>query len=339
MNSAGNNGSAPDISIVVPMYNVAEFLQECLDSIAAQDFDGSWELLLVDDCSPDNSLEICRAWMRGQSQQVILLENESNQGVSMTRNRGLERARGKYFMFVDPDDILPPQALSALYRAGEEFDADIVKGNNDIFSARRSTRARYNASRKRKLDDADVLTTLFEHDQVRGHPWGKLFRREGLGQFRFPQGVRMAQDLFYCSQVFAAARSLLLLDETVYRYRDRDSGSTGRKFDSGSYLDWLDSVENTGQFANTEAQRRAHKNLLVRTLTQLARESRELPPGQAQEVLSVIEQRCDKWQISLPALVFRDRLGLRSISRYFRMRSALRETRAVLAKARSASTN
>ncbi len=336
MNTAASAGNPVEISIIVPAYNVAPYIGECLQSIEAQAFAGRIEVLLIDDCSTDDSFAICRDFVASHPEKYRLLQNPANQGVSATRNRGLDEARGTFFLFIDPDDLLPPDALTALYEAASTSGASIVKGNNTIFDATRERDARYNAERSYRVDGDAVLTTLYRHEHVRGHPWGKLFRREPLGQYRFPLGVRMAQDLYYCSEVFAHADSLLLLARTVYRYRDRDSGSTGRKFRSGSFLDWLDSVEKTGDFAVTPGQRRAHRELLVRTINQLARESRALPPDEASRVLGEIEERCRRWEIRLGTLLARDRLGPRSLLRYLKMRLALRATRRGLGQAGAA---
>lgn len=318
------------ISIIIPVYKVESYVEACLDSIAAQSCEENYEVILVDDCSPDRSAKVCRKWISRNPGNFRLLKNDQNMGVSAARNLGLETATGKYFMFVDPDDLLPSGALAELFDHAEKHRVDIVKGNNTIFDETQENGARYNVTRTSIVKNDAVLTTLLEHSSVRGHPWGKLFLRERLGHFRFPVGVRMAQDLFYCGAVFAHARSLLLLDKNVYRYRNRTSGSTGGKFESGSYLDWLKAVEDIAQFAHQPDQLRAHKELLVRTMTQLARECRNLPPALAQETLSVVEQRCDKWQIKLPWLIIRDKLGPRSLSRYLKMRLAIRETKSAL---------
>jgi len=316
------------LSVIVPVFNVAPYVEQGLTSIVNQDFAHAYEVILIDDCSTDASLAICRNFVEeNQESGFRILQNPTNQGVSVTRNRGLDEARGRYFMFFDPDDLLPQNALSTLTRAAEEFAVDIVKGNNTIFDESTETAARYNVRQTCSVGRDQILTTFYEHDKVRGHPWGKLFRRSRLGSYRFPAGVRMAQDLFYCSEVFSQASSLVLLDRNVYRYRNRDSGSTGSKFESGSYIDWLDSVENTGQFANSARHRRAHKNLLLRTMTQLARECRKLPAEQAKRVLEVIEHRSEKWNIRFLQLIFGDRLGARSIARYFKMRLAIHQTR------------
>ena len=315
----------PGISVIVPVYNVAPYVEDCLHSIRAQTCDRPFEVLVIDDRSTDDSYAVCERFLNRHPGSFTLLQNAENQGVSVTRNRGLDEAWGEYFMFVDPDDLLPQDALSRLYRAAVDSGCSIVKGNNSIFDDRSEKDANYNVNRSRRLRADAVLTELFLHEAVRGHPWGKLFRSDRLGHLRFPTGVRMAQDLYYNCTVFAEADSLLLLDQTVYRYRNRDTGSTGRKYQSGAYLDWLDSVEKAGQLARTGKQQRAHKNLLVRTLAQLARECRRLPAGEAQPVYQILRARCQSWQVNLPQLILRDRQGIRSLGRYLRMRQAARE--------------
>ena len=230
MTTAPESDDEMMISIIVPVYNVAAYIEECLQSIAEQDFDYPCETILIDDCSTDSSVDICRRFIeRNPAGGFRLLENPENRGVSATRNRGLDEAGGRYFMFVDPDDCLVPGAFASLYDAAERNSAAIVKGNNTIFDERRERSARYDTRRQALVVGQRVLTTLFRHERVRGHPWGKLFRREPLGSYRFPPGVRMAQDLFYCSEVFAHADSLLLIPQCVYRYRNRETGSTGGK--------------------------------------------------------------------------------------------------------------
>ena len=321
------------ISIVVPVFNVALYVKESLESIASQDFSFPYEVILVDDCSTDASLEICRQFIeKNHATHFTILENLKNQGVSATRNRGLDEATGRYFMFVDSDDLLPSNALSTLYDAAEKYDVEIVKGNNSIFGQSGESAAAYNVGQRSLIKGAQILTTFYEHEKVRGHPWGKLFRRARLGGYRFPVGVRMGEDLFYCSELFSQASSLILLDRNVYRYRQRGSGSSGSKFESGSYIDWLAAVEKSGQFASDANQKRAHKNLLVRTMAQIARECRKISPASAAPVLEAIEQRCQQWNIRLFDLIVIDRLDLRCIGRYFKLQLALRQIRRNLSR-------
>lgn len=326
-----SNADEPMVSIIVPVFNVGSYLREGLESLLIQDFAHPFEVILIDDCSTDDSLAICREFAVNHGHIFRLIESASNGGVSVARNTGLEYARGCYLMFFDPDDILPQATLSQLHQAAEQFSADIVKGNLVLFDNNGQRAAPDRVHRTTLIKAGAVLTTLFEHAQVRGHIGGKLFRRDKFGALRFTVGVRMAQDLLFFSEMFAAADSLLLLASDVYLYRKHPHGSTGGKYERGSYIDWMGAVEQSGKFASGSEQIRAHRSLLLRTMTQIARECRKIAPASAAQVLGVIEQKCEQWNIRLVDLFVGDKLPLRDISRYVKLRLALRQIRHNLA--------
>jgi glycosyltransferase involved in cell wall biosynthesis len=321
------------LSIVVPVFNVARYLREGLESLLRQDFDDPYEVILIDDCSTDDSLSICREFAALHPGIFQLIESAANAGVSAARNTGLARARGRYLMFFDPDDILPAETLEHIFRAAEKYSADIVKGNLVLFDDSGQRPAPDQVKRTTLITGDTVLTTLFEHSRVRGHIGGKLFRRDKFASLRFPVGVRMAQDLLFFSEMFAGADSLLLLARDVYHYRKHPQGSTGRKYEKGSYIDWLFAVEQSGKFASTGEQLRAHRALLLRTMVQIARECRKLSPQSAAAVVQVIEQKCAQWNLRLVDLLISDKPGLRDIGRYVKLQLALRQIRRNLAHA------
>ena len=332
MTSNTDTSHQPSLSVIVPVFNVAPYIEQGLMSIVQQEFTETYEIIVIDDCSTDGSVEVCRQFALDYPKKIRLIESEANAGVSAARNLGLDRALGRYVVFFDPDDILPPTALVSLFEAAEEFNADIVKGNLILFDENYRRPASDQVRATTIVTGDDVLTTLFEHARVRGHIGGKMYRREKFGKLRFTVGVRMAQDLLFFSELFGEARSLVLLNQEVYYYRKHQSGSTGGKYQRGSYIDWLGAVERSGGFASGGDQKRAHKSLLVRTMTQIARESRKIPPDSAKPVLETIEQKCRQWNIRLFHLILVDRLGLRSISRYIKLQLALRQIRRNLSR-------
>ena len=330
--AADDNSVLPRVSLVLPVFNVAPYIRECLDSIVSQSYSHPFEAILVDDGSTDGSLAICREFAARFPEVFVLIECETNAGVSAARNLGLERALGSFLVFVDPDDVLPQRTLELMVEAAERHEADIVKGNLVLFDDNSERLAPDRVRAARVLVGEDVLEALYEHAEVRGHIGGKLFRRESFGDLRFPLGVRMAQDLYYFCEMFARANSLALISDVVYRYRKHTTGSTGRKYEKGSYRDWLGAVERAGEFASTPKQRRAHKRLLLRTMAQIAREARGISPQYAIDVLAEIEQRMADWELNLHSLLIRDRLGPRSLLRYLKLRLALASIRRILAR-------
>ena len=327
LNAGHVTAHEPKVSIIVPVFNVDPYLREGLESLLAQDFIHPCEVILIDDCSTDDSLAICHEFAGKHPCKIRLIESEVNGGVSVARNTGLEHARGCYLMFFDPDDILPVTALSEMVNSAEEYSADIVKGNLMLFNDAERRAAPDRVQRTELVSGGAVLTTLFEHVRVRGHIGGKLFRRDKFATLRFTVGVRMAQDLLFFSEMFASADSLVLLASDVYLYRKHPHGSTGGKYERSSYIDWMGAVEDSGKFASSPEQSRAHRSLLLRTMNQIARECRRIAPASAAPVLSVIEEKCEQWNIRLVDLLVRDKLPLRDISRYVKLRLALRQIR------------
>ena len=327
LSTKSNDHPACVISLILPVYNASARIRECLLSLVNQEFVGSVEVILVDDCSTDDSATVCQEFVRQYPRLFNLIECKINAGVSVARNIGLEMASGTYVMFVDSDGVLPPNSLDALVHAAEDHKADIVKGNIMYISEASSQFAPDRISRKRILRDEKILEALFDHDEVRGHVHGKLFRRNKFGDLRFATGVNMAEDLLYFSAMFAQADSLVLICDAVYCYRKHQEGLSGLKYEKGTYVDWLAAVEKSGQFATTKHQRRAHKRLQVRTLTQMSREARHISSQYTGPVLDEIERRIRMWNLRLLPLLISDRVGVRSLVRYVKLLLALAQVR------------
>lgn len=120
-----------DISVIVPLYNAEKFIRVCIDSVLAQTL-GSFEILIVDDCSTDGSVELCRR-LYGQDERVRLILQPQNMGAGAARNRGISEAHGKYIAFIDSDDEMVPDYLGDMFRTAEEHDADVVHNTHCFF--------------------------------------------------------------------------------------------------------------------------------------------------------------------------------------------------------------
>lgn len=290
--------AAPSISIIVPVYNVQDYLTECLYSLVKQTFSDAFEILLIDDCSTDNSKQLCEDFVAANPTLAKLICLPKNQGVAVARNTGIDAARGAYFTFVDADDLLAQNALQNLYNAAISYQADIVKGNNIVFNEDSTSQAGYNVNKIKIYEKDTILSTFLEHKEIRGHTWGKLFLRSSFATIYNTPGVVMAEDTLYCAEVFSRAKKMVLIDKTVYHYRLRKTGATGRKFQTGAYLWWLYSIENCGWFISTTQQKRRHKELQIRTLLQLVREARRLDDNTLAEVIKEIQSRQKTWELT-----------------------------------------
>lgn len=113
----------PKVSIIIPVYKAESYLHRCIDSILAQTF-ADWELLLIDDGSPDRSGDICDEY--AVKDKRIRVYHKKNGGVSSARQKGLDMARGEYVIHVDPDDWVEPSMLTELFAKAKAENADMV---------------------------------------------------------------------------------------------------------------------------------------------------------------------------------------------------------------------
>lgn len=120
------------ISVIVPIYNSAQYLDECLNSLINQQYT-KFEIICVDDCGTDTSMEIAQRFAR-QDPRIKILYHASNLGLGPARNTGLEHAKGKYVFFLDSDDFLHPAALEQLYSTAEADKVDVVIAKTNVFA-------------------------------------------------------------------------------------------------------------------------------------------------------------------------------------------------------------
>lgn len=206
--------SAPRISVIVPIYNNAAYLEECLESLAAQDM-ADFEALLMDDGSGDESLDIARCWQgRDPRFQAHTLPHG---GVSAARNAGIARATGEFFFFLDADDLLPPDALSALLAASE--GADIVCAWHVEFDP--DGAERLYAPDIPPEPPARVARRVLEGDSVYNITCNKLYRRDfwrekGLG---YDPALRVGEDALVNLRAFLGNPRARLAPRVTYRYR------------------------------------------------------------------------------------------------------------------------
>lgn len=220
---------APWLSLLVPVYNVAEWLPACLDSIACQDLNGV-ELLLMDDCATDASPALVQDWLlRHPELNARLLRHERNQGLSASRNHLLEAARGEYVWFIDSDDVLMPGAVDSLRRALDRQPVDLVLCDFAYLRERPKLKHRLRGEQHVRtfagtslsgaFDTQSLLTGLLELGYL--HSWSKIARRSlWSDDLRFPVG-RTFEDMATTPDLAARARSYSHVPEVWVGYRQR----------------------------------------------------------------------------------------------------------------------
>ena len=202
----------PKISVIVPVYKAEHYLARCVDTLLAQTFD-DFEVILVDDGSPDNSGAICDEYaLKDKRVRVI---HQPNAGVSMARQKGLDNARGEYVIHADPDDWVEPDMLKELYAKAKEEDADMVICD---FYAHYGEKVVYERQQPSSLDHNTVLCDMFKH--LLGSCWNKLVRRVCFLKFdiHFSEGVSFCEDLLINSTLLQHNIKVAYLPNAFYHY-------------------------------------------------------------------------------------------------------------------------
>ncbi|MDD3212453.1 MAG: glycosyltransferase family 2 protein [Eubacteriales bacterium] len=233
----------PLISVIVPVYRAEEYIEPCIQSMLRQS-DPDWELLLVDDGSPDQSGAVCDRYAGLDSR--IQAFHTPNAGVSAARNYGLDRAKGEYICFLDSDDLLAPKHLTLLRRhivgadvavcGFQTFDDPPRKHIQDQFT-NRIRRHAYTLEELKK----DILHTGFS--KYIGSACNKLFRRSLIEQhnLRFSVGQKTGQDALFCMQYLSLVQKISCFPARTYLYRYRE-GSTYHQYREG-YLEYRLTVQ------------------------------------------------------------------------------------------------
>ena len=212
----------PQVSIIVPIYNVSAFLPKCLDSIAYQLCD-NWELILVNDGSTDDSLQICNSFAEGRSNVRIV--NKPNGGLSDARNAGTAIAQGEWIYYIDSDDWLAENAISKLLDFAEKNNCDIVQGG--LYYAY-SDHLLYDSRvpEKTVLNNHEAMRLLVINDTIKNFAWGKLYKAKLVRDLLFPVG-KYFEDSYWQHLAMHRVRRYGIVSEPLYYYRQRESGISG----------------------------------------------------------------------------------------------------------------
>ncbi len=209
----------PELSIIVPVYKVEPYLPKCIDSILAQTFT-DFELILIDDGSPDRCGEICDEYAAKDSRIVVI--HQENKGVSAARNAGLDIAKGEYIGFVDSDDWIEKTMYKRLISIMQADDTDIAicgckqrkeSGEflyNDFFNE-----GSYN-------HDQLLRAMISIPNPIGGVLWNKLFKRRIIGSLRFCENMKNCEDGLFIVQTLVETKSGKKIPDPLYNVVQRD---------------------------------------------------------------------------------------------------------------------
>ena len=216
------------ISVIIPIYNVEEYLVQCLDSVIDQTYK-NLEIILVDDGSPDNCGLICDLY--AQKDKRIKVIHQDNQGLSSARNRGMDIMTGKYFAFTDSDDVLDLNFVENLYILITKYNTDISMCDFYRFNSEDSIPSQ-NISESTTIrvmtQEEYAFKLIGNYTMPYSVVWNKLYRTDILGSFRFQPGRKFEDSLFFADYLLLGV-TCVSTSEKLYNYRNRLNSLTNSK--------------------------------------------------------------------------------------------------------------
>lgn len=227
---AEERAMSPKITVLIPVYNASDYLEESFKSLLAQDFD-DFEVVCINDGSTDNSLEIICEYCEKDARFRLIDKTNSGYGASM--NKGLDAAKGDYVAILEPDDFFEPQALSKLYRAASDHDVDVVKANYWFYWSKPHEHNQLISVVKPAL--AGKLITPMKSRQTQDiffaipSIWSGLYRRSYLSQnnIRFMETPGASfQDLGFTFKLWVYDPTVFLIGDPILHYRQDNESSS-----------------------------------------------------------------------------------------------------------------
>lgn len=211
----------PLISVVVPVYNVEAFLDDCVESIISQTY-ANLEIILVDDGSTDSSAELCDKWMKSDSRVMVI--HKTNGGLSSARNAGIEIARGEYIGFIDSDDYIHPQMYECLLKLLNKSSRKMASCSFERVQDSNGIQCRREMSLGKELDVRKTLDGVF-CGSINVSVCCKLFTKDVFDSVRFPVG-ETNEDVCVTIPTIAISGGSISTGEKLYYYRDRATSIT-----------------------------------------------------------------------------------------------------------------
>lgn len=237
------------VSVIVPIYNVSQFIEKCVTSLLTQTYE-KIEIILVDDGSPDDCPAICDAFAARDARVRVI--HQHNGGLSAARNTGIQAAKGAYLAFVDGDDFVSPDYIETLLNACEENHTKMAAcGYIEYYSEERRTVVC--VDEPVVLSAEEAITDIFTmSNQVQVMAWNKLYARElfDTTDIRYPVG-KIHEDVFTTYRYCAAAGKIACVNKPCYYYVQREGSIISQTFSPAKRLQLLDAVSSIQPFVES----------------------------------------------------------------------------------------
>ena len=250
LNGQTDCGSAEDrplISVIVPVYNMEQYLDRCVQSVLRQTYE-PMEILLVDDGSADGSPEMCDLY--AQKDDRVSTIHQKNAGLSGAKNTGIEHAAGEYLVFIDADDEADDDYVSSLFGLVRKYSVSMAACNHSIVRGGKSKKRFSLPQEECVLDAHTALENVCYQKMPDVSSWGKIYHRTLFDGLRFPVG-RLYEDTYVFAELMLRAGRIAYTPESLYRYIQRTDSLSHGSF-SPEKLQYIDSVVRLANTAVSE---------------------------------------------------------------------------------------
>ena len=214
-----------DVTIIIPVYNAEKYLRDCLDSLINQDYNQEkYEIILVNDCSSDNSVKIIKEYQKKYS-NVVLFDLKKKAGVSNARNVGIKNATGEYLMFCDADDVYEKDSISSYMRVVKEENSDYVVSNHYV-------------SINNKLIPIDDTSSFTSNKPTKNEiiaylpisSWAKLIKKSLFldNAIEYPLGIKRYEELNVIPKLAYLAKKPVIIKDYLYHYVQIKTSASNR---------------------------------------------------------------------------------------------------------------
>ena len=286
----------PEISVIVPVYKVEQYLNSCVDSILAQTFT-DFELILIDDGSPDSCGDICDKYQKSDNRVRVV--HQENGGLSAARNAGMDIAVGQFITFIDSDDLVPGDYLNTLYMLCKEQHADIAVCGFTEFehdTEIKEAKKRKNLFVHNNLDGKNGCCVLYRGSaDMPINAWGKLYRASLVSDLRFPEG-RLHEDQAFVPIACYRAKRICLTGRNMYMYRVQSNSITHKPFSVKRYDDlWaldycIDFFQSVNEFEIVEEAKRRRSIIQAKYAIMAYHDKVKVPQQYAMSIRQALKQ-------------------------------------------------
>lgn len=212
------------VSVIVPVYNTEKYLRRCLDSLVNQTIEDI-EIIVINDCSPDNSKEILKEYEKKYKDKVKVFHNKTNKGIGYNRNYGIKKATGEYIGFVDSDDWVNETMYDKLYKKAKEDNLDLVLCNFHKMLEKENDLEEIASSEISYFKNTNLKQTPNLLLDVELAPWNKLYKKELIKEITFPENLKY-EDTIFVLKAMARSKKIGMVDEKLNYYLVRSKSET-----------------------------------------------------------------------------------------------------------------